>query len=62
MIALEGLISMVFFEDMYALEDESRRAWAFMMRSMLADQPYLVDWIGIKCYILVVRDPTEHES
>merc|ERR1719222_1107654 len=31
---------MVFLDDMYAEEDESRSVWAFMMRSMLADQPY----------------------
>merc|ERR1719171_1269377 len=31
---------MVFFDDMQADDDESRKAWAFMMRSMFADQPY----------------------
>merc|ERR1719359_1038037 len=40
MIGLVGLISMVFLEDMSADWVESLRAWAFMMRSMLADQPY----------------------
>merc|ERR1712182_116624 len=35
-----GLTSMVFFEDMYPDMELSLRAWAFMMRSMLADQPY----------------------
>mmetsp|Transcript_33273 Transcript_33273/g.93319 ORF Transcript_33273/g.93319 Transcript_33273/m.93319 type:complete len:233 (-) Transcript_33273:1581-2279(-) len=41
MMALSGLISMVFFDAMYADMLLSRRAWAFMMRSMLALQPYL---------------------
>mmetsp|Transcript_33272 Transcript_33272/g.93314 ORF Transcript_33272/g.93314 Transcript_33272/m.93314 type:complete len:233 (-) Transcript_33272:1428-2126(-) len=40
MMALSGLISMVFFDAMYADMLLSRRAWAFMMRSMLALQPY----------------------
>merc|ERR1711997_1071118 len=35
-----GLISMVFLETMYEVMELSRRACAFMMRSMLADQPY----------------------
>merc|ERR1711967_95708 len=35
-----GLISIVFFETMYEVMELSRKAWAFMMRSMLADQPY----------------------
>merc|ERR1712080_607833 len=35
-----GLISIVFFETMYEDMDESRRACAFMIRSMFADQPY----------------------
>mmetsp|Transcript_36274 Transcript_36274/g.82670 ORF Transcript_36274/g.82670 Transcript_36274/m.82670 type:complete len:234 (-) Transcript_36274:1448-2149(-) len=39
MMAWSGLISMVFLETMYIWEAESRRAWARMMRSMLADQP-----------------------
>merc|ERR1719206_855708 len=40
MMEFVGLISIVFLLVMYALWLESRRAWAFMMRSMLADQPY----------------------
>lgn len=39
-IELIGLTSIVFFEVMYEEVDESRSACAFMMRSMLADQPY----------------------
>ncbi len=39
MIGDLGEISKVFFEDMYELMEVSRRAWAFMIRSMLADQP-----------------------
>merc|ERR1712086_575218 len=35
-----GLISMVFFDTMYEVMELSRIAWAFMMRSMFADQPY----------------------
>merc|ERR1719321_1694588 len=35
-----GLISMVFFDTMYDVIELSRRACAFMMRSMFADQPY----------------------
>mmetsp|Transcript_10040 Transcript_10040/g.27487 ORF Transcript_10040/g.27487 Transcript_10040/m.27487 type:complete len:206 (+) Transcript_10040:131-748(+) len=35
-----GLISMVFLDDMYADWLASRSAWAFMIRSMLADHPY----------------------
>lgn len=37
---LVGLTSMVFFDVMYDDVDESLSACAFMMRSMLADQPY----------------------
>lgn len=37
---LVGLTSMVFLDVMYEDVEESRRACAFMMRSMLADQPY----------------------
>merc|ERR1719157_254025 len=35
-----GLISMVFLETMYEVMELSRKACAFMMRSMFADQPY----------------------
>merc|ERR1719335_1208905 len=35
-----GLISMVFFDTMYEVIELPRRACAFMMRSMFADQPY----------------------
>merc|ERR1711959_2719 len=35
-----GLTSIVFLETMYEVMELSRKAWAFMMRSMLADQPY----------------------
>merc|ERR1712056_84982 len=35
-----GLTSMVFLETMYEVMELSLRAWAFMMRSILADQPY----------------------
>merc|ERR1712217_518593 len=35
-----GLISMVFLDTMYEVIELSRRACAFMMRSMFADQPY----------------------
>merc|ERR1712186_273562 len=35
-----GLTSMVFLETMYEVMELSRRACAFMIRSMLADQPY----------------------
>merc|ERR1712203_1287308 len=35
-----GFTSMVFFETMYDVIELSRSACAFMMRSMLADQPY----------------------
>merc|ERR1712159_399189 len=35
-----GLTSMVFLETMYDVMELSRIAWAFMIRSMLADQPY----------------------
>merc|ERR1719352_1377678 len=35
-----GFTSMVFFETMYDVMELSRNAWAFMMRSMFADQPY----------------------
>merc|ERR1712070_1182447 len=40
MIECFGLISMVFFEAMYEDIELSRSAWARMMRSMLAVQPY----------------------
>merc|ERR1712178_407647 len=40
MIECLGLISLVFFETMYEVIELSRRACAFMMRSMFADQPY----------------------
>mmetsp|Transcript_6496 Transcript_6496/g.8751 ORF Transcript_6496/g.8751 Transcript_6496/m.8751 type:complete len:210 (-) Transcript_6496:476-1105(-) len=40
MIGCVGLTSIVFLELMYDDMDESRRACARMMRSMLADQPY----------------------
>merc|ERR1711988_2076000 len=35
-----GFTSMVFFDTMYDVIELSRKACAFMMRSMLADQPY----------------------
>merc|ERR1711981_1484058 len=35
-----GLISIVFLETMYDVIELSRKAWAFMIRSMFADQPY----------------------
>merc|ERR1740138_1234760 len=35
-----GFTSMVFFETMYDVMELSRSACAFMIRSMLADQPY----------------------
>merc|ERR1719262_280300 len=35
-----GLTSMVFFDTMYYVMELSRRACAFMIRSMFADQPY----------------------
>merc|ERR1711865_191453 len=35
-----GLISMVFLETMYEVMELSRKACAFMIRSMLADHPY----------------------
>merc|ERR1712039_918108 len=35
-----GLISIVFFDTMYEVMELSRKACAFMMRSMFADQPY----------------------
>mmetsp|Transcript_9693 Transcript_9693/g.25779 ORF Transcript_9693/g.25779 Transcript_9693/m.25779 type:complete len:205 (-) Transcript_9693:664-1278(-) len=40
MMACFGLTSMVFLETMYEVMELSRKAWAFMMRSMFADQPY----------------------
>mmetsp|Transcript_48564 Transcript_48564/g.92889 ORF Transcript_48564/g.92889 Transcript_48564/m.92889 type:complete len:220 (+) Transcript_48564:44-703(+) len=40
MIEFEGLISIVFFDAMYEDIELSRRAWAFMIRSMFADHPY----------------------
>mmetsp|Transcript_17354 Transcript_17354/g.40284 ORF Transcript_17354/g.40284 Transcript_17354/m.40284 type:complete len:206 (+) Transcript_17354:222-839(+) len=39
MMGFTGLISMVFLELMYADCEASRSAWAFMIRSMLADHP-----------------------
>merc|ERR1711896_124056 len=39
MIEWFGFTSMVFFDTMYELMELSRRACAFMMRSMFADQP-----------------------
>merc|ERR1712072_82830 len=39
MIEWFGFTSMVFFDTMYELIELSRRACAFMMRSMFADQP-----------------------
>merc|ERR1711959_346630 len=38
-IELLGLTSKVFLDIMYEDDWESRRAWAFMIRSMFADQP-----------------------
>merc|ERR1711907_132658 len=35
-----GLTSIVFLETMYEVMELSRKAWAFMIRSMFADQPY----------------------
>merc|ERR1719499_184425 len=35
-----GFTSMVFLDTMYEVIELSRKAWAFMMRSMFADQPY----------------------
>merc|ERR1712151_1371014 len=35
-----GLTSIVFFDTMYEVMELSRKACAFMMRSMFADQPY----------------------
>merc|ERR1719408_404657 len=35
-----GFTSMVFFDTMYEVMELSRKAWAFMIRSMFADQPY----------------------
>mmetsp|Transcript_10941 Transcript_10941/g.20606 ORF Transcript_10941/g.20606 Transcript_10941/m.20606 type:complete len:233 (-) Transcript_10941:414-1112(-) len=40
MIELEGLISIVFLDAMYEDMELSRRACAFIMRSMFADHPY----------------------
>merc|ERR1712050_459027 len=40
MIECLGLISIVFFETMYDVMELSRRACAFMIRSIFADQPY----------------------
>ena len=40
MIECFGFTSMVFFETMYDVIELSRNAWAFMMRSMFAYQPY----------------------
>merc|ERR1740129_836664 len=35
-----GFTSIVFFDTMYEVMLLSRRAWAFIMRSIFADQPY----------------------
>merc|ERR1719408_75512 len=35
-----GFTSLVFFDTMYEVIELSRKACAFMMRSMFADQPY----------------------
>merc|ERR1712046_487130 len=40
MIECLGLISMVFLETMYEVMELSRKACAFIIRSMFADQPY----------------------
>merc|ERR1719247_3737196 len=40
MMTLSGLISSVFFDAMYDDIELSRSACAFIIRSMLADQPY----------------------
>merc|ERR1712087_138456 len=40
MIECFGFTSIVFFETMYEVMELSRSACAFMMRSILADQPY----------------------
>merc|ERR1711998_422093 len=40
MIECLGFTSIVFLETMYEVMELSRRACAFMMRSMFADQPY----------------------
>merc|ERR1712146_250863 len=40
MIECFGFTSMVFFDTMYDVIELSRNAWAFMIRSMFADQPY----------------------
>merc|ERR1712151_768090 len=40
MIECLGFTSIVFFDTMYEVMLLSRRAWAFIMRSMFADQPY----------------------
>merc|ERR1712032_1177271 len=40
MIECLGLISMVFFDTMYDVMELSRKACAFMIRSMFADHPY----------------------
>merc|ERR550514_487342 len=40
MIECLGFTSMVFFDTMYEVMELSRKAWAFMIRSMFADQPY----------------------
>jgi hypothetical protein len=37
---LDTATSIVFLDTMYEVMELSRKAWAFMMRSMLADQPY----------------------
>merc|ERR1712066_602625 len=40
MIECFGFTSIVFFDTMYDVIELSRKACAFMIRSMLADQPY----------------------
>merc|ERR1711870_168279 len=40
MIECFGFTSMVFLDTMYEVIELSRKAWAFIMRSMFADQPY----------------------
>merc|ERR1712083_515693 len=40
MIEWFGLASMVFFDTIYEVMELSRKACAFMMRSIFADQPY----------------------
>merc|ERR1712217_326831 len=40
MIECFGFTTIVFFDTMYEVMLLSRKAWAFIMRSMFADQPY----------------------